>query len=91
MWFGATSFVLLEPPGGQPVEDLPLEGHGAEDAVERADAVGHDDEAAAVLRRVVVADLALVLRAEGVEVGLIEAAGEGGAQGCRVDHGGCRY
>ena len=45
----------------------PLKGMVPEHAVERADAVGDDDEAAAVARRVVVADLALVLGPEGVE------------------------
>jgi hypothetical protein len=70
---------LLEPPRGHAVEDLALVRDGAEHAVERADAIGDDDVATPVTGRVVVADLAFVLRPEGGEVRVIEAAREGGA------------
>ncbi len=75
MWFGATSRVVLEPVGGQAVQDLPLERDGPEHRVERADAVGDDDEPLAVAG-VVVADLPLVLGAEAREVRFCQRVGE---------------
>src|SRR5690606_7875598 len=80
---------LLEPPGREAIEHLSLERQRADDAVEGADAVGDDDEAPAILRRVVVADLAFVLAAEGIEVGPLEGLGQSFAEnGVGDGHGG---
>ena len=58
---------LLEPEGGDLVQHLALERNGAEDAVERGDPVGRDEDAAAALL-VAVADLALLPLADSPEV-----------------------
>ena len=50
---------LFEPPRRQLVEHLPLVGHAGEDAIERREAVGGDDQAALVAERPRGADLAV--------------------------------
>src|SRR5207249_312109 len=50
---------LLEPPRGETVQHLALERDRAEHAIERADAIGDDDEAP-IAAAVVVADLSFV-------------------------------
>src|SRR5690606_10156649 len=62
------------------------ERDGAEDAIERADAVGDDDEPPPGLR-VVVADLALVANAEALEPRGVERVGELCREERVVEHG----
>ena len=86
MWFGATSRVLLEPPGGQAVEHLPLEGDGPEHAVEGADPVGDDDEAASVAASCSCRGPCPRILRRGQEVGAVEAERQGGAEGSPDHH-----
>src|SRR5262249_48802037 len=73
------------PEGRHPVQHLPLERDGAEDDVERADPVAHDDRAAAV-ERVAVAYLPLVLVAELVKRCAVERLAELRLDGLDGDH-----
>jgi hypothetical protein len=69
------------------VQKLSFERQRSEHAIEGADAIGDDDESPSVLRRVVVADLALVLLTERVEVSALERVAERGCESRPVDHG----
>ena len=73
-----------EPGGGEPVEQLALEGHGGEDAVERGEAV-RGDELQAVPGAVRVPHLAGVAGSERVQVrvaeGVRQLRGEGVSEG----------
>ena len=71
---------LLHPPRGQLVQDLALEGQGAEHAIEGADPIRRHEDAAAITGSIAVAYLALDLLAELVEVGAIERAREARAE-----------
>ncbi len=68
---------LLEPPGSELVEHLPLVGDHAQHPVESTDAVGRDQQTT-VAEVVDIADFALVLGAEAGQVNRIEGVGNGG-------------
>src|SRR5262249_29395749 len=75
----------LEPPRCEPIEYLALEWDRTEHAVERADAIGDDDEAT-IATSIIVADLPLVELAEGVEARAFECVAELRLEKRLVDH-----
>ncbi len=66
-------FCLFEPEGGELVKDLPLEGNGADDAVECRYPVGGNQDSAIALN-VAFADFSLVSFAEAFERGGVQGA-----------------
>lgn len=70
-------FGLLKPPRSDVIEQLTFNGQRAEHSIERADAIGHHDDASSIVGAVAVAHLSLVLSPETWEVRCQKWVGEG--------------